>query len=1307
MDVQENASSGANSSDSGLDEVSAFSAYTGAIERISHQYSLWEEAQDEFHKYQEMHKTAEKLAKSIGHEIQAKEFNAKQNLRLLPFASDGEDILKTAQEAVRELQQLTQRKIKRLSENSADIEKLRIENSEVSQKLKRLPQDLKNSLNKVSCENEDERVEIQRKLDLNASELNEIYSSMVIFGIVGFFLFIFFYLNFFGDPFKGIFSSSFFSSLLIFVVFGCINLFPTTISVYILYFFYSIITNGIRSKPQSDLSLADVENLEYRMKIILGDRVKSENFARNSTSDLERKYKETVVSIEKNISKLESQREILEASEVDIINDLEQKALEILREFSKFLAIAREIALETHPAEFALALKSQNPILGSALEYWEHGHGNTPRMLARPWHDSAWKLSYQPQLDGKAPDCVCIGRFLIDNIDITKNQSAKQIEVPAMVPVRAIQDATGNGLPGHIVIFSDVQTRKAAIQVLEAIAVRLLSTFPVRKLKGSFIDPVALGSTFPFKKLPKSMLSGKQIFTNNQEIREELKILITHVGEVIQNHLSGKYKTLEAYNADSQAITEAYRYLFIADFPTAFDQQTSEQLKSIITNGSQAGVYTIIHVDTSKPALRDFDYNLFDQHCTVIRSTDRIHNSERLFELKMPNDWKRDLILDRPPSQEIHQHIIQAIIAAEKTVKVETVPFSSLYPEALWQANSQQELRAPIGLTGARDRIEFWLGENDEKLTVSSGLLAGKPGAGKSYTLHSIILSLAMQYGPDELELYLLDYKEGVEFQIYVDPNRSETTNPNAELDETRALPHAKVISIESDREFGLSVLQFIHEQIETRARIFKDVGVNELKDYRQKTNQRIPRILVVIDEFQYMFQENDPITTALNKLYEDIIRRGRSFGVHLLLASQSLKITNINRIIYDLIPLRMAMQMDQNTAEIVLAPGNTDAIELLDRSGRIIYNTEFGRKRQNQIGQIADISLEERRNAMNHICQKSETSNYQRTQPLTIFQGNRPSKISQNGQLLNLTKLDNWLTSSALNKQVIHSQDWIPQEAPAALWLGEAMRIGRHTHAILRRRARSNMLLIGQSEQSIFGLLSGALLSLAHIYQPTKAEFHIIDLSQTDDDEALSEMTDTFRQSFQDLYPIKLGKRFPNADRGIKRAETILSELHEELQRRQEIRQADPDAMEFGPSVFFVGVIGALNRAQNLRPVAGKRADEMSPDAQKLQEIATIGPELGIHTILWFDNAKTFQQLCVESPRNLLMQFDCRAVLHLPGDDSRLFLGDTIAEKLPALRAYYYDAGLSTGFEKFKPYAIPSQSEIQQYAQNLKQRQL
>lgn len=121
----------------------------------------------------------------------------------------------------------------------------------------------------------------------------------------------------------------------------------------------------------------------------------------------------------------------------------------------------------------------------------------------------------------------------------------------------------------------------------------------------------------------------------------------------------------------------------------------------------------------------------------------------------------------------------------------ETVPFQELYPSEEWSFDSRKEIRAPIGLEGARNLLEFWMGKNDDGQVISNGLLAGKPGAGKSFTLHAIITSLAMRYSPKELEMYLLDFKEGVEFQTYVDPEKSENKDADKELDESNALPHA------------------------------------------------------------------------------------------------------------------------------------------------------------------------------------------------------------------------------------------------------------------------------------------------------------------------------------------------------------------------------------------------------------------------------------------------------------------------------------------------------------------------------------
>jgi S-DNA-T family DNA segregation ATPase FtsK/SpoIIIE len=175
-----------------------------------------------------------------------------------------------------------------------------------------------------------------------------------------------------------------------------------------------------------------------------------------------------------------------------------------------------------------------------------------------------------------------------------------------------------------------------------------------------------------------------------------------------------------------------------------------------------------------------------------------------------------------------------------------------------------------------------------------------------------------MNYPPDELEMYLLDFKEGVEFQVYVDPERGDDSGSSDELDVSKALPHAKVISIESDREFGLSVLRKINEQFKIRSDEWKSVSNDIVKvaDYRNKTNgKKMPRILIVIDEFQVLFEDNDSISAEINQIFDSIVRKGRAFGIHLLLASQSPNIKNVTRSVYDFIELRMAMQMNQNVA--------------------------------------------------------------------------------------------------------------------------------------------------------------------------------------------------------------------------------------------------------------------------------------------------------------------------------------------------------------------------------------------------------
>src|SRR3974390_3848712 len=97
-------------------------------------------------------------------------------------------------------------------------------------------------------------------------------------------------------------------------------------------------------------------------------------------------------------------------------------------------------------------------------------------------------------------------------------------------------------------------------------------------------------------------------------------------------------------------------------------------------------------------------------------------------------------------------------------------------------------------------------------------LIAGKTGSGKSTLLHVLISQLAMYYSPSEVELYLIDFKKGVEFKAYA----------------ALSLPHARVIAVESEREFGLSVLQRLDVELKNRGECFRKSGVNDLNSYRE-----------------------------------------------------------------------------------------------------------------------------------------------------------------------------------------------------------------------------------------------------------------------------------------------------------------------------------------------------------------------------------------------------------------------------------------------------------------------------------------
>jgi S-DNA-T family DNA segregation ATPase FtsK/SpoIIIE len=145
-------------------------------------------------------------------------------------------------------------------------------------------------------------------------------------------------------------------------------------------------------------------------------------------------------------------------------------------------------------------------------------------------------------------------------------------------------------------------------------------------------------------------------------------------------------------------------------------------------------------------------------------------------------------------------------------------------------------------------------------------LLAGTTGAGKSELLRSLVVGLALGSSPDHLTFVLVDYKGGSTFDACAD------------------LPHVVGVVTDLDEHLADRALRSLHAELRRREQLLRSVGAADLATYRRSAHdQALPRLVVVIDEFATLVSEQPDFLHAL----VGIAQRGRSLGVHLMLATQ------------------------------------------------------------------------------------------------------------------------------------------------------------------------------------------------------------------------------------------------------------------------------------------------------------------------------------------------------------------------------------------------------------------------------------
>lgn len=803
------------------------------------------------------------------------------------------------------------------------------------------------------------------------------------------------------------------------------------------------------------------------------------------------------------------------------------------------------------------------------------------------------------------------------------------------------------GLPGDGSILLETKDTPGDVvaPTLNNIILRLLSTAPPGRLSFTIIDPVGLGQNFAgimhLADYEDSLINDR-IWTETVQIESRLKDLNEHMEKVIQMYLRNEYETITEYNEKAGNIAEKYHFVVVADFPTGFSEVAAKRLQSIATSGARCGVFTLIHWDRRKRLPQDFVPEDLRQNSVCVTLDEEISIDRR----PIPGT---SIELFQPPPTDGLIEFIQSIGQSSKDSNRIEVPFEQVAPpdDEIWTLETTKELRVPVGRTGATKFQYLAIGRD----TRQHALVAGKTGSGKSTLFHVIITNLALWSSPDEVEFYLIDFKKGVEFKCYAQ----------------HRLPHAKVVAIESDREFGLSVLQRVDEELKRRGDLFRKLGVQDVAGYKAAGgDDPMPRSLLLIDEFQEFFTDDDRIAQNASMLLDRIVRQGRAFGIHVILGSQTLGgAYTLPRPTMGQMVVRVALACNEADSYIILDDSNP-AARHLSRPGEGIYNDTAGSLEGNSPFQVVWLPDAVRDSYLEKVQEYATAGERRYSRPI-VFEGNAPAEIRENEILADL------MNSPTVDRTAI-----------PAIYLGAPNSIKGPTKASFEQQSGNNLMIVGQRDEAALAIVSLALISLSAQFSNDELKIILVD-GTTPETPERSYLDNVIAAVPPDISRPRAGE-----------LDEVFTTLSNDLNQRMD---GDPGTIH--PRTFVI--LHGLQRFKKLRyeedfGFSGDDAESSPNPGTVLNNLITEGPAYGIHVIATIDTLNNVNRAI---SRKAQTEFERRILFQMSANDSASLIDSPKAGNLGLHRAIFYNEQ-EGHMETFRPYALPDAEWIEEVKANL-----
>lgn len=599
--------------------------------------------------------------------------------------------------------------------------------------------------------------------------------------------------------------------------------------------------------------------------------------------------------------------------------------------------------------------------------------------------------------------------------------------------------------------------------LVNQLIIQFLLAFPVNRIKFCLIDIDNQMDFSKFKSLTRinNSILYNGIIRDDRQLENTIKDMEQTMYKIQDDILS--YNNIEdiyQYNSNFEENPQNVHLFVLVNFPSGMRDDTAKRALKIIQNGKRAGIFSIIINNKScqlTPSYKLAEYSQF------------IENSKpySLVINKVDSIFKLDLEIENQfvPKENIDYHSLNQVIDKLKdnaeSNKQKVVPLTRMFEETDRIAHSPkgipsyaEVLDIPIGTRG---------GEVQNLLLKTTGdgsahaVVIGGTGSGKSNLLHTIIMNACYKYSPDELSLYLIDFKGGVEFKFY-----------EANKIKTKQMPHIKLTGLTSDLEDGVAILNNLHKELRRREDEFRKCGVEDIVQYT-KLGKKIPRLFVIIDEIQELFEQDDRLGQKAIDILREIFKKGRAFGINILWASQNIpKTPGLKDKVLSQIGNRISLRLNEpdDALDIKIDPKVVRNLNRPEKGLGVINDIRYGNDSIEFRVAFAETSENRQKYAQDIIDKWSDVTSHVAQEPLFIV-GNddEPSAVDGN-TIYNVTPKQEDIISKSFDSYILQlGQDYVtgkPFDMPLAL-----------------REDKMNVLLTGYDVEILRDMMGYSLLSV------------------------------------------------------------------------------------------------------------------------------------------------------------------------------------------------------------------------------------